>query len=84
MLVDEIGGSLAFREVPDAHSLMAVNFNVNLRKSVRTPGLVLGRAWVERRPEGRKVWIKVQLEQNGQICIESEILYLKMKSEGKL
>lgn len=84
VLVDEIGGDLAFREVPEAHSLMAVNFNVNLRKSVKTPGIVLGRAWVERPPEGRKVWIKVQLEQNDQVCIQSEILYLKVKPKGSL
>lgn len=84
VLVDEIGGGLAFREIPNAQSLMAVNFNVNLRKSVKTPGLILGRAWVERPSEGRKVWIKVQLEQDGVTCIESENMYLKVKPKGKL
>lgn len=66
VLVDTIGGDLAFREIPEAQSLMAVNFNVSLRKSVRTPGIILGQARIERPPEHRKVWVKVRLEQNGQ------------------
>ena len=80
MLIDELGGDCAFREVPNAETLMAVNFNVNLRRCVRAPGLVLGRAWIERRPEGRKVFVKVRLEQEERSCIEAEILYLKMKA----
>jgi acyl-coenzyme A thioesterase THEM4 len=58
ILVDEIAGSLAMKEAPPGTSMMAVNFNVNLRKSVKTPGLILGRAWRERKEEGRKWWVK--------------------------
>lgn len=82
VLVDEIGGALANQLIPEP--LMAVNLNVNLRKPVRTPGLILGRAWIDRRPEGRKVWVKIRLEQDGVTCIESENLYLKMQPQGKL
>ncbi len=58
VLVDEIAGYLAMREAPPGTNMMAVNFNVNLRKSVKTPGIVVGRAWRERREEGRKWWVK--------------------------
>lgn len=58
VLVDEIAGALALKEAPDGCMLMAVNFNVNLRKSVRTPGLAVGRAWRERGEEGRKWWVR--------------------------
>ena len=81
-LIDEVGGDLASREIHD--DLMAVNFNVNLRKAVRTPGVVLVRAWMERQPEGRKIWVKCRIEQDGVTCIESESLYLKVNLTGKL
>ena len=81
-IVDEIGGELAGRTVKD--HLMAVNFNVNLRKSVKTPGIIIVRAWMERPPEGRKVWVKCRIEQDGQTCIESENLYVKIAPRGKL
>lgn len=54
VLVDEVGGVLAMKEAPAGTSMMAVNFNVNLRRSVKveaTPTVVLGRAWLERAPE---------------------------------
>ena len=50
-LVDEIGGALAMKEAPPGTSMMAVNFNVNLRKSVRAPSVIMGRAWIEKKPE---------------------------------
>ena len=54
-IIDEIGGAFAGLAVEEyTTSLMAVNFNVNLRKAVRAPGIVLVRAWIERPPEGRK------------------------------
>lgn len=81
-IIDEIGGELAGREVKDY--LMAVNFNVNLRKAVRTPGIILCRAWMERKPEGRKVWVKCSIEQDGKTCIEGENLYLRIDMKGKL
>ena len=77
-IVDQVGGHLAMKE--NTEPLMAVNMNVNLRKAVRTPGVVLCRAWIERRPEGRKVWIKCRTEQEGLVCIESENLYVKVGS----
>lgn len=80
-IIDEIGGRLAAME-NQSESLMAVNFNVNLRKAVRTPGVVLVKAWFERPAEGRKIWAKCVIEQDGVVCIESESLYLKLK--GKL
>ena len=81
-IIDEVGGGLAMRESPE--SLMAVNFNVNLRKAVKTPGIVLVEAWFERPPEGRKMWVKCSIEQDGVTCIESEALYLKLNTKGKL
>lgn len=81
-IVDEVAGGLAVREA--SHNLMAVNFNINLRKSVKAPGLILGRAWIDRPPQGRKVWVKCVLEQDGVTCIDSESLFLKVNMGGKL
>ena len=81
-IVDEVGGGLASRENP--YSLMAVNFNVNLRKAVRTPGVVIARAWMERPREGRKIWVKCRIEQDGVTCIESENMYLRVNMESKM
>ena len=75
-IVDEVAGDLATREHQEP--MMAVNFNVNLRKAVRTPGIVLVRAWIERPAEGRKIWVKCTIEQDGVTCIEGESLYLKL------
>ena len=75
-IVDEVAGRLAVTE--SSQALMAVNLNVNLRKSVRAPGLILVRAWIERPPEGRKVWVKCCIEQNDVTCIEAEGLWVKV------
>lgn len=61
VLVDEVGGVLAMQEAPKGTAMMAVNFNVNLRRSVRiregererSGTVVLGRAWFEKVPEVR-------------------------------
>lgn len=83
-LLGEVGGALAGRQTSSSERITAVNFNVNLRKSVRAPGIVLVRAWMERPPEGRKIWVKCRTEQDGVTCIESENLYLKVNVKGKL
>jgi acyl-coenzyme A thioesterase PaaI-like protein len=75
-IVDEVAGRLAVMEA--SQSLMAVNLNVNLRKSVKAPGLVLVKAWIDRPPEGRKVWVKCRIEQGDVTCIEAEGLWLKV------
>lgn len=59
VLIAEIGAGLAGAGLPD-ETLMAANFNVSLRRRVRGPGLILGRAWFEKPPQGRKIWVKVQ------------------------
>ena len=75
-IVDEVAGRLAV--TVSSQALMAVNLNVNLRKSVKAPGLVLVRAWIERPPEGRKVWVKCRIEQDEVTCIEAEGLWVKV------
>ena len=81
-IIGEVGGALAMRET--STDVMALNFNVNLRKAVRAPGLVLARAWFERPAEGRKVWVKCRIEQDGVTCMEAENLYLMVNLKGKL
>jgi acyl-coenzyme A thioesterase PaaI-like protein len=75
-IVDEVAGRLAVMEA--SQSLMAVNLNVNLRKSVKAPGIALVKAWIERPPEGRKVWVKCRIEQDEVTCVEAEGLWLKV------
>ena len=81
-IFDEVAGGLAVRESED--NLMAANFNVNLRKPVQAPGLILVKAWIERPPEGRKTWVKGIIEQDGVKCFDGEGLWLNMSKKSKL
>ena len=81
-IIGEVGGALAMRET--STDVMALNFNINLRKAVRAPGLVLVRAWFERPVEGRKIRVKCRIEQDGVTCMEAENLYLMVDLKGKL
>ncbi|KAK5170489.1 uncharacterized protein LTR77_005077 [Saxophila tyrrhenica] len=64
-LVDEVGGALAMREAAFGTNMMAVNFNINLKKPTRTPSVILGRAWREKKGEGRKHWIRYSSPSQG-------------------
>jgi len=84
VLVDEVGGGIVSHELTHPDTIHSANFNINMRKSVRAPGILLGRAWIERAPERRKVWVKVRLEQDDGICAEGEVLYVRNKPRAKM
>lgn len=84
VLVDEVGGGIVSHELTHPDTIHSANFNINMRKSVRAPGILLGRAWIERAPERRKVWVKVRLEQEGDVCAEGEVLYVRNKPKAKI
>ena len=81
-IFDEVAGGLAGRE--SQKLLMAVNFNVNLRKSVKAPGILLVRAWIERPQEGRKIWVKGRFEQDGVECFDGEGMWLEVEASPRL
>ena len=47
-----------------------------------TPSIVLCRSWIEREPEGRKVWINAAVEDGqGVVFATGTLLFIKTKSK---
>lgn len=82
-LLDEVMGHAAYM----SHDEMAftANMRVEFRAPVRTPGVVLLRAFLEERSKGRKMYVKAVLEDGeGRLAAEGECLYLSGKKKSVL
>ena len=74
-LLDEVCGAAV------AEPSFTAYLNVTYRQPVRTPGVLMGRAWVRKR-EGRKVWIDGCLEDGvGGVFAEAESLFVLVRKE---
>jgi acyl-coenzyme A thioesterase PaaI-like protein len=56
MMMDEVTGQCAAQAF--GRGIITVQLNVKFLRMIPTPGVVLCRAWIEKEPEGRKVWLK--------------------------
>ncbi|QSZ30436.1 hypothetical protein DSL72_004959 [Monilinia vaccinii-corymbosi] len=88
LLDDLIGCAAHTATVGDGdQARLTAYLNITYRKPVRTPGVVLGRSWVERR-EGRKVFGKATIEDGkGMVLTSAEGLFVSVdveKLRGKL
>ncbi|CZR68372.1 uncharacterized protein PAC_18271 [Phialocephala subalpina] len=77
LLLDEVLGSAAENERPEDKSTMTAYLKVDYRAPVRTPGVVLCRAWVEKK-EGKKIWTRGTVEVD-----EGDGGKLKVAAEGE-
>lgn len=76
LLLDEVIGSAAESERPEDKTTMTAYLKVDYKAPVRTPNVVLCRAWVERR-EGRKIWARGTVEDGqGGVLALGEALFL--------
>ena len=76
MVLDEVIGTVAENERPKNMSTMTAYLNVDYKAPVRTPSVILVRAWLEKR-EGRKLWAKGTIEDgNGNVCTKGSALFI--------
>ena len=76
MLLDETLGHAAEYARPEDKSTMTAFLNVQYKKPVRTPGIILARGKVVKR-EGRKLWGKGTIEDGeGGVLATSEALFI--------
>lgn len=65
------------RAYPGGRDAYTRDLRIEFRKSLRTPGAVLCRAWVTK-VEGRKIWVCGRIEdENGDAYLTAEGLFLK-------
>jgi thioesterase superfamily protein 4 len=76
VLLDEALGVAAENSRPPGKSTMTAYLKIDYKKPLRTPGIVLCRARLEKK-EGRKIWVKGQIEDGeGNVLSTAEALFL--------
>ncbi|CAK3790744.1 Hypothetical predicted protein [Lecanosticta acicola] len=84
LVMDDLLGNCAYTEAerggyPPATATLTVDY----RAPVKTPGVVLARAWMVSW-EGRKIWLKGVVEDGtGGVCNAARALYINPREEGK-
>jgi len=81
-ILDEVMGSVGMiHHLPDMAGFTAF-LNVKFRRPAPAPGLLVCRAWMERRSGGRKLWARGVIEDaNGKVYTEGECLFLEVPKE---
>lgn len=83
-IVDELTGLLVYKTYR-SREIFTVSLTTAFKKPIRTPNVIFGRAWMERAPERRKVWINCTLEDEaGIVHATGEVLYIKPADEAKI
>jgi thioesterase superfamily protein 4 len=76
VLLDDMIGCAAGTARPQEKTTMTAYLNITYKKPIRTPSIVLGRSWIERR-EGRKLFGKATIEDgNGTILATGDALFI--------
>jgi len=74
-----LGSAVVLRD--DGASYMTRKLDVTYERPVKTPGVLMGRAWCEKL-EGRKMWMKGRLEdEHGRTLTSAEGLWIRLKSD---
>ncbi|EKD13200.1 uncharacterized protein L3040_003004 [Drepanopeziza brunnea f. sp. 'multigermtubi'] len=78
-VLDECIGNVGEYERPEGTRTMTAYLNVNYKRPVPTPSVIIVRAWLDR-IEGRKMFGKGVIEdEEGRICVTAETLFLTVK-----
>lgn len=76
VILDDVIGTAAGCDKPKDKSTMTAYLKVDYRSPVKTPGVLLARAWLEKR-EGRKIWGRGVIEnEEGNVLADGEALFL--------
>lgn len=79
LMLDEVTGELAQRMFKGTNpsSVATVGLNVSYKRMLKTPAVVLCRAWVSHKPQGRKVQIAGSLEDgHGQVYATAQSIFV--------
>ena len=82
-ILDEVAGIIGYMHKAAGKLIVTAYMNVNYRKSMPTPGLVLARAWLDgERSHGRKIYVKARIEDGeGSVFAEAEVLFIEVEKE---
>lgn len=80
MILDDVIGTAADCARPKESSTMTAYLKVDYRKPFKTPGVLLARAWLEKK-EGRKMWGRGTIEDGeGIVYADGEALFIVVAS----
>ena len=80
MVLDDVIGAAAECDRPKGRSTMTAYLKVDYRKPVKTPGVLLARAWLEK-TEGKKMWGRGTIEDGeGNVLADGEALFIVVAS----
>lgn len=78
MMLDEVTGQCT--AMIFGRGIITAQQNITFKKMIPTPGVVLCRSWLEKEPDGRKIWINGSIEDgSGGVYAVSESLFLRSK-----
>jgi thioesterase superfamily protein 4 len=78
--LDGVIGTAADIGRPEDKSTMTAYLKADYRKPVKTPGVLLARAWLEKQ-EGRKMWGRGTIEDGeGNVLVDGEALFILVES----
>jgi thioesterase superfamily protein 4 len=80
VVLDDVIGAAAECDRPKGKSTMTAYLKVDYRKPVKTPGVLLARAWLEK-TEGKKMWGRGTIEDGeGNVLADGEALFIVVAS----
>jgi thioesterase superfamily protein 4 len=82
-ILDEVAGIIGYMHKASGKLIVTAYMNVNYRKSMPTPGLVLARAWLDgERSRGKKIYVRARIEDGrGEVFTEAEVLFIEVEAE---
>ena len=79
-ILDETMGMVVTLHRSPGMSGYTAFINVRFRKPVPTPSAILCRTWLQRRPSGRKLWLRGTVEDGeGRLFAEAESLWIEVE-----
>jgi len=80
VILDDVMGTVAEVSRPKDKSTLTAYLKVDYRKPVKTPGVLLARAWLEK-IEGRKMWGRGTIEDGeGIVLADGNALFIVVES----
>lgn len=77
-LIDEATGQCVFPVF--GSNIVTAEMTVQYKKMLPTPSVILVRAWIDREPERRKVWVKASVEDGlGGVFATGTTLFINIK-----
>ena len=83
-VLDSTMGNVVGFAMPKARSMLTAQLNIRYERPVRTPGVVMARAWIKSvEQEGTKVWVEGVVEGEGITHARAEGMWIRAKRKEK-